>query len=162
MQATDLEEAEGLILSRGLVRDAVYASGAFFPVLPPIRLEGRLVGDGVYSAPVPVTEAVRRQHGCDHRHESFKERSTTPPRGFLDVFSRHIANTMRSLTYSQMFSAVEMHHYEIISMEVEFDHAINIKDSHEIECIIETGERLVTEYKERILSAVNSFAVATR
>ncbi len=156
VQATDLEEAQGLILSRGLVREAVYASGAFFPVLPPIRLEGRLLGDGVYSAPVPVTEAVRRNMDVIIA-VGFKERSTAPPRGFLEVFGRHIDNTMRSLTHSQMFSAVEMHHYEIIPMDVEFDHAINVKDAHEAQCILETGERVVAEYKERILSAVNNF-----
>lgn len=161
VQATDLEKAQGLILSRGLVWEAVYASGAFFPVLPPIRIEGRLLGDGVYSAPVPVTEAVRRNMDVIIAM-GFKERSTTPPRGFLEVFSRHIDNTMRSLTYSQMFSAVEMHHYEIISMDVEFDHPINVKDAHEAECIIETGQRVVAEYKERILSAVNSFAAIRR
>lgn len=161
VQATDLEKAHGLILSRGLVWEAVYASGAFFPVLPPIRIEGRLLGDGIYSAPVPVTEAVRRNMDVIIAM-GFKDRSTTPPRGFLEVFSRHIDNTMRSLTYSQMFSAVEMHHYEIISMDVEFDHPINVKDAHEAECIIETGQRVVAEYKERILSAVNSFAAIRR
>lgn len=161
VQATDLENAQGLILSRGPVWEAVYASGAFFPVLPPIRIEGRLLGDGVYTAPVPVTEAVIRNMDVIITM-GFKERPTTPPRGFMEVFSRHIDNTMRSLTYSQMFSAVEMHHYEIISMEVEFDHTINVKDAHEAECIIETGQRVVAEYKERILSAVNGFAAIRR
>ena len=47
-------------------------------------------------------------------------------------------------------------------MDVEFDHHINIKDAHEAECIIETGHRVVAEYKERILSAVSSFTAIRR
>jgi NTE family protein len=35
LQATDVSTGEGVILDKGLVRDALYASSALFPLLPP-------------------------------------------------------------------------------------------------------------------------------
>jgi NTE family protein len=60
LQATDYQTGEGTVLSTGLVADAVYASGALFPILPPIQIGGRWFVDGAYSSNVPIMEAVKR------------------------------------------------------------------------------------------------------
>lgn len=159
VQATNVETGEGLVLSRGLVREAVYASTAFFPMLPPIRREGRWLGDGVYSAPVPVAEAVKRRMDVIITLD-FHERPTHPPRGFGNVFRHHIDNIVRSLVYTQMHQAIEAHHYEIIPICIEFDHTINLRDAHEAPVILEAGARAVIENKDAILAAVNQFSVA--
>jgi NTE family protein len=159
VQTTNVETGEGLILSRGLARDAVYASTAFFPMLPPIQIEGRWLGDGVYTSPVPVAEAVRR--GMDVIIAiDFHERLTSSPRGFGNCFRHHIDNTVRSLIYTQMHLAIESHHYEIIPICIEFDHSINLRDAHEAPCILAAGERAVAEYKEIILTAVREFSAS--
>lgn len=160
VQTTNVETGEGVVLSRGLAREAVYASTAFFPMLPPIQLEGRWLGDGVYSAPVPVAEAVRRRVDVIITVDFF-ERSTNAPRGFGNTLRHHIDNIVRSLVYTQMHQAIEAHHYEIIPICIEFDHSINLRDAHEAPCILEAGERAVAENKEAILSAVRNFS-ATR
>lgn len=161
VQTTNIETGEGLILSRGLTREAVYASTAFFPMLPPIQIEGRWLGDGVYSAPVPVAEAVRRRMDVIITVD-FHERPTTPPRGFGNTFRHHIDNLVRSLVYTQMHQAIESHHHEIIPICIEFDHAINLRDAHEAPGILAAGERAVAENKEAILAAINNFAAAQR
>ena len=63
MQVTDCQTGEGHILTTGLVADAVYASGAMFPILPPICIEGRWFIDGGYSSNVPIMEAIK--HNMD-------------------------------------------------------------------------------------------------
>jgi NTE family protein len=157
VQTTNIETGEGLVLSRGLTCEAVYASTAFFPMLPPIQLEGRWLGDGVYSAPVPVAEAVRRRMDVIITVD-FHERPTKPPRGFGNTFRHHIDNLVRSLVYTQMHQAIEAHHYEIIPICIEFDHAINLRDAHEAPGILAAGERAVSENKAAILAAISNFA----
>jgi NTE family protein len=157
VQTTNIETGEGLILSRGLTREAVYASTAFFPMLPPIQLEGRWLGDGVYSAPVPVAEAVKRQMDVVITLD-FHERPTRTPRGFGNCFRHHIDNTVRSLIHTQTRLAIEAHHYEIIPICIEFDHTINLRDAHEAPCILAAGERAVAENKDAILAAVRNFS----
>jgi NTE family protein len=159
VQTTNVETGEGLILSRGLAWEAVYASGAFFPLLPPIQIEGRWLGDGVYSAPVPVAEAVKRRMDVIITLD-FHERGASSPRGFGNCFRHHIDNTVRSLIYTQMHLAIEAHHYEIIPICIEFDHSINLRDAHEAPGILAAGERAVAENKDAILAAVRNFPAA--
>jgi NTE family protein len=157
VQTTNVETGEGLPLSRGLVRDAVYASGAFFPMLPPIQMEGRWLGDGVYSAPVPAAEAVRRRIDVIITVD-FQECSGSTPRSFSHTFRHHIDNLVRSLVATQMHQAIEAHHYEIIPICIEFDRTINLRDAHEVPVILAAGERAVAENKDAIQAAVRNFS----
>lgn len=54
LQATDLDSGEGVALRSGLVAEALYASSAAYPLLPPIRLGGRWLADGAFSRPTPA------------------------------------------------------------------------------------------------------------
>ena len=161
IQTTDIDTGEGVVLSRGLVSEAVYASCAFFPAFPPALIDGRYLGDGLYSAPVPVMEAIKR--GMDVIIAlDFKEKVRTEPTGFFSCFYRHIDNTMRTLTRSQMVLSIELHHHEIVIIEVNFDHTINPWDVHELPAIIEAGQRAVEENKQVILGAVANYSKLVR
>lgn len=160
IQTTDLNTGEGIVLSTGPAADAIYASGAFFPVLPPLYIDGRWLGDGVYSAPVPVLEAVKRNVDVIITLD-FKEKVTTEPQGFLDCFYRYTDTAMETLKRSQMLLAIEMHHYEIIPMEVQFDHAISLRAVNELPSILAAGEEAVNHNKQEILAAINNFAHVT-
>lgn len=61
--ATDLESGEEVILRRGSLLDAVYASATYPGVVEAVRLDGRLLVDGGVSSLIPV-EAVRKM-GAD-------------------------------------------------------------------------------------------------
>ena len=161
LQATDLQTGEGVVITKGPAADAVYASGAFFPALPPVYFEGRWLADGVYSSPVPVMEAVKRNMDVIIALD-FKERVTGEPQGFLNCFNRYIDSTMRSLTRSQMFLSVDLHHHEIVVVEVRFDKQINIRDARELPTIYAAGERAIEENQAAILSAIRSFSRAGR
>jgi NTE family protein len=157
LQATDVETGEGVVLTRGLVADAVYASCAFFPAFPPIRIDGRYLGDGIYSAPVPVMEAIKRNMDVIIALD-FKEKVKAEPKGFFSCFYRHIDNTMRTLTRSQMFLSIGLHHHEIVIIEVNFDYTINPWDVHELPAIIEAGKKAVAAHQSMILSAIRGFS----
>jgi NTE family protein len=157
LQTTDVDTGEGVVLTKGLVADAVYASCAFFPAFPPAKIDGRYLGDGIYSAPVPVMEAIKRNMDVIICMD-FKEKVTTEPKGFFDCFYRHIDHTMATLTRSQMFLSIGMHHHEIVIVEVKFEHTINPWDVHELPSIIEAGHKAVEAHKAAILSAIESFS----
>jgi NTE family protein len=159
IQTTDVDTGEGVVLRRGLVAEAVYASCAFFPAFPPAKIDGRYLGDGIYSAPVPVVEAIKRNMDVIIALD-FKEKVKTPPKGFFSCFYRHIDNTMRTLTRSQMFLSIELHHHEIVIVEVNFDHTINPWDVHELPAIVEAGRKAVEDHQNIILSAISSFSKA--
>lgn len=161
IQTTDLMIGEGVVLSHGPASDAIYASGAFFPVLPPLYIDGRWLGDGVYSAPVPVLEAVKRNMDVIIALD-FKEKVTSEPRGFLDCFYRYTDTAMATLKRSQMFLSIEMHHYEIIMIEVEFDHAISLRAVEELPSILAAGEQAVNQSKDEILTAIQNFSQVTQ
>ncbi|MGH9849404.1 MAG: patatin-like phospholipase family protein, partial [Blastocatellia bacterium] len=157
LQTTDVDTGEGVVLTRGSVADAVYASCAFFPAFPPIKIDGRYLGDGIYSAPVPVMEAIKRNMDVIIALD-FKEKVRAEPKGFFSCFYRHIDNTMRTLTRSQMFLSIELHHHEIVIVEVSFEHTINPWDVHELPAIIEAGKKAIEENKTMILSAITGFS----
>ncbi len=156
IQTTDIETGEGVVLTKGSVADAVYASCAFFPAFPPARIDGRFLGDGIYSVPVPVMEAIKRNMDVIIALD-FKEKVRSEPKGFFSCFYRHIDNTMRSLTRSQMFLSIELHHHEIVIVEVDFDHTINPWDVHELPAIIEAGRKAIETHKSIILAAIKGF-----
>ncbi len=161
VQTTDALTGEGVVLARGSVVDAVYASGAFFPVLPPQEIDGRWLSDGAYSAPVPVIEAVKRNMDVIIVMD-FAERSTVEPQGFLDCFYRYIDTQMTTLKRSQMFLSIELHHHEIITIEVNFDQPISFRATNALESVLAKGEEAVTHNKAAILSAIRSFAETRR
>jgi NTE family protein len=156
IQTTDLLTGEGVVLSQGSAADAVYASGAFFPVLPPLYHDGRWLADGVYSAPVPVLEAVKRNLDVIIVLD-FNERVTSEPQGFLECFHRYVGSAMTTLKRSQMLLALELHHYEIIVIEVRFDHTVRLRDVAELPAIFAAGEEAVDRHGAEILSALRNF-----
>lgn len=56
--ATDLLAGSPVVLDRGALRAAVYASAAVPGLLPPIRVDGRLLADGGLVAQVPIRQAL--------------------------------------------------------------------------------------------------------
>ena len=160
IQTTDLVTGEGVVLSRGPAADAIYASGAFFPVLPPLYIDGRWLADGVYSSPVPVMEAVKRNIDVIIALD-IKERASSEPQGFLDCFYRYSGSAMETLKRSQMLLSIEMHHYEIIVIQVEFDHSISLRDVDELPAILAAGEEAVNQSRDAILAAIQNYARAS-
>jgi NTE family protein len=156
-QTTDLLSGEPVMLTKGLLREAVYASGALFPLLPGLQFDGRWLMDGVYSVPLPVLEAVN--HDMDIIIAmTYEERTTVESRGFVPYFLRAHGYSHHWLQRNQTALSVEMHHHEIIFINVVFDKFISLRSVRRIPEILEKGQKAVEEKKDEILSAIRNFS----
>jgi hypothetical protein len=53
--------------------------------------------------------------------------------------------------------ALNLHHNEIISVNVQFDKYIGLRSVHKVPEVIAKGEETVAEYKDTILAAIDNF-----
>jgi len=156
-QTTDALNGHPVLLKKGLVREAVYASGSLFPMLPAIEIDGRFLIDGVYSSPLPIMEAI--QEGMDVIIAmSFEELTEEPSKGFVPYFMRTSDYMQRWLRRNQTALSVDMHHHEIIFLNVIFDRYISIRSTRRIPQILEAGSKVVQEQKHEIEAAIESFS----
>ena len=126
-------------------------------MLPPLEIDGRWLMDGVYSSPLPVLEAIKE--GVDVVITiSFEERTEAESRGFVPYFMRSVGYSSQWLTRSQMALSVDMHHYELICINVVFDEFIGLRAVHRIPEILEAGEKAVEAKKDEILAAIEGFS----
>jgi len=156
LQVTDFETGEGLLLTSGLVAETVYASGALFPILPPICIDGKWFMDGGYSSNVPVMEAVK--HNMDVIIALvLQEDLAQDPHGFLECFFTVQKTLTRALVRSQISLSVELHHHEIVIINVPFEKYVQVWDVNEVPSILDAGRKAVDQKKEEILSVISSF-----
>lgn len=156
LQVTDFHTAQGKALEQGLVADVVYASCALYPALPPICIEGRWFVDGGFTSPCPVLEAVKRQADIIIAL-TVETKFSRAPENFLQMMTYGQSHCANHLTRNQMTTAINLHHYEIIQINVRFDRNIEFWNFAEIPFIFDTGRQAVAAQKETILSAIANF-----
>ena len=156
IQTTDVLSGQPVVLTSGLLCEAVYASGALFPLLPPLSIDGQLLMDGVYSSPLPVMEAVNQDMDVIIAM-TYEERTTRDSKGFVPYFMRSVGYTQFWLQRSQVAMSVDLHHHEIVFINVVFDKFISLRSTRRIPEILEKGEQAVDSKKEEILEAIKNF-----
>ncbi len=157
IQATDIQSGEGVIIEQGRLTDAVYASSAVFPLLPPLEVNGRWLGDGYYTSSLPVMEAVKRDMDViiavifhdpvDHQADSYTA-----------CLSNYYTIQGNAITRFQLALSINLHHHEIIIIKVPFANPINMWDVHQIPRIIDTGRETIARRKCEILAAIQGFS----
>lgn len=155
-QATDIRTGEGVVMEKGLLRDAVYASSAIFPLLPPIEINQRWLGDGYYTAPLPVMEAVKRSMDVIIA-VIFQDPIDTEANSYMACLSNYYTIQGNAVTRFQLALSIDMHEHEIVIIKVPFNNPINMWDLHCIPEIIETGRVAITKRHADILGAIHSF-----
>jgi len=156
VQTTDVLSGEPVLLSSGLLWKAIYASGSLYPLMPPISINGRLLMDGVFSSPLPVMEAIQENMDVIIA-VSFEEITTQKSRGFVQTLMRNIDYSHKWLQRNQNAISVDMHHYEIIFINVVFDRIIGLRSVHRIPEILKAGDAAVHEKKQEILAVIENF-----
>lgn len=156
LQTTDIQTGAGVIQERGPLAEAVYASLAMYPLLPPIQIGGRWLVDGAFSAPLPVLEAVKRNMDVIIVL-LFHEELVPEPRKFADGLSNIIRAASLSLIKSQLALAIDLHHHEIIVINVPFINPVSLSDVNLIPGLLELGQRAVDAKKEEILHAIKGY-----
>ncbi len=159
-QATDLLSGDAVLLTSGLVRETVYASGALFPILPAISLENRWLIDGAYSSPLPIMQAV--MEGMDVIIAMSNEEVTQKEsQGFVPYFLRCTQYSTNWLQRNQIALSVDLHHHEIVMVNAVFDQFIGLRAAHLIPDILEAGKKAVEDKKKEILKAIENFSIKT-
>lgn len=156
LQVTDFHTGESFSLERGLLADAVYASGASYPALPPLQIDGRWLVDGGFSSPVPMLEAIKRNIDVIIAL-SIETRLDAEPKSFSDMFNYGQSLCANQLIKNQMATAISLHHYEIVQVNVRFNRPVEFWDIEAVPFVLETGRKAVEAKKEEILSAINNF-----
>jgi NTE family protein len=156
IHVTDLETGQGQVLDHGLLADAVYASGAIFPILPPIRIDGKLYADGYYTSSLPVIEAVKQMMDVVIA-VIFEDPIHPSPRRFFSVFNNIYKIQSGTQIRNQIAMSIDLHDHEIILIKVPFNRTIKMWEIGAIPHIIKTGEDAVTQKREEILSAIDAW-----
>jgi NTE family protein len=150
LQATDFDTGEGVEQASGRLVDTVYASCAAYPFLHPIQLGGRWLFDGMYSAPLPILPAVRRDVDLVLAMD-FSGKLQARPTSFFEAMI-HVNKLLgRSLAQSQMLASLELHNQEILQIKVRTPTA-QPPDMDPYEWILGAGRRAVEEYGPEILA----------
>jgi NTE family protein len=156
LQATDIQSGRGVVLDRGRVADAVYASAAMYPLVPPIRLNDQWLVDGAFTSPLPLMEAVRR--GMDVIVAMvFDELNNPEPRRFREGFLNIISTFTRSLIQNQISLSIDLHHYEIVVIHLAFEEPVRLYEVDKVDAILEAGRRAVAAKEKEIRCALDNF-----
>ncbi len=157
LQTTDLQTGESHPLSSGPVADAVYASGAVYPILPPIRIDNRWLVDGAFASPCPVMEAVKRNIDVIIAL-TIEVRTHWKPTGCLETLNAVNNIGQAILTKSQMATAISLHHHEIVRINLVFDEPVMMWNLEKIPFVLEAGRKAVEAKTEKILAAIKGYA----
>ena len=143
--ATDFHNGEQVVLSDGLLWEAIRASIAVPFVFSPRRVGGRLLMDGFLSDPLPVNVAVQEQAGVILAigfESPNLRRFSSPMRIGLQLTSVMSNNLLRSrFAFNNL-----AHHAEVIPVLPEFKKAVGIFDTNQIPYVIEEGRRAALEH----------------
>jgi len=157
LHATDLETGEGVLLSSGLLADAVYASTAYYPYLSPLQVNNKWLVDGAFSASLPLMEAVKKNMDIIIS-VSVECRPIEKPKNLLQNYNYLLEKMKTSYERSQVPLAIDFHHHEIVFVNIIFDRIIEMWEVDQIPAILEKGHQTVTVKQEEILSVINSFS----
>lgn len=156
LQTTDLLKGEGVVLSSGVVADAVYASSAEFPLFPLLCLDGRWLADGEFSSSLPILEAVKRSMDIIIAVRVQTEVATYP-KGFNSCLSLLFSNIGKISVKLETPLAISLHHHEIITITVSFTKHIHPWNIQSLPDIITAGEAAVEQKKPEIIHAIETF-----
>jgi NTE family protein len=155
LQATDFLNGDRVVLENGPLAESVYASGALYPILPPINISGRWLIDGGFSSPLPILEAVNR--GCHIIIAMYFHALHNPdPKGLIPCYLNVLKTCTHNLTTLQNLISIDLHHHEIVILDVKFNKSVLIWETEKFYDIIEAGRQEVKKRKHDILSALKT------
>jgi len=148
-QTTDFQTGEGIGLENGDLVTALFASSAIYPFLPPVKINDRWLFDGVYSAPVPVLQAVKRNPDIIIVLD-FLENLQENPEGPLESMMHVSKMYAKTIIGYQNVLSVDLLNAEIIWMKVMFDHYLSIWDTEKFPLILEAGQKALENIRNEL------------
>jgi NTE family protein len=153
--ATDFQNGEQVVLSKGRLVDALRASISIPFIWPPWPVDGRLLIDGSASNPMPVDVAIK--DGVEIILAMGFESSSPRRVNSISRFAFHINSIMTNNLRKANFAFHNLaHHAEIIAIIPEFEQTVGLFDTGKFSYVIAQGERAMQEqlpYLNRLLAA---------
>lgn len=162
LTATDMTNGEKVVIEKGRIADGIRASIAIPVVLPPWRVDGRLLIDGGASDPLPISVAIREN--CDvivamGFENSYRDEIASLP----NLISQTTMITVNHLLHSVYSFYAMVHHAEVIPIMPAFDRPLPVTDTSNLPYIFERGEEAAEEqipYLKRLLGETGDAAAA--
>ena len=149
----DFLSGEQVVLTEGLLVDAIRASIAIPFVFEPWEIDGQLMVDGAVVDPMPVDVAIRENADViiSLGFESPYQRKLNSVVRYAFQVTTVMTNSLFRANYA--FHALS-HHTEVLSIIPEFDERIGAFDTTKVPTIIEAGARAMEQqlpYLRRLL-----------
>jgi NTE family protein len=136
--ATDLMNGEKVVISEGLVFNAIRASLALPLIFPPWEVNGRLLIDGNASDPLPVDIAI--QEGAEIIIAMGFEMDYRNRLGSMTAVQEQLTSIYMNNVLRASYSFNNLaHHSEIFPVIPEFDGPVSMFDVHKIPMVVEKG-----------------------
>ncbi|WP_321403051.1 patatin-like phospholipase family protein [Maridesulfovibrio sp.] len=153
---TDLETGKPVILEKGNLAHAIYASSSIYPLMPPGNVDGRRLIDGAFSSPVPIMECVKRQ--IDIIIAIYFDDACNPePDSFVSSYFNTSRIFKRSILTSQLPLSIDLHHHEIIPVYIKHPRPIELWEVNKLTEIVHAGKVAFTKKKTDFTEAVTDF-----
>lgn len=138
--ATDYRKGEQVILSEGLISEAVRASIALPMIFKPVKKGNKLLVDGFLTGPLPVGVAIKE--GADIiLAMGFDSKKQAPFNSLPNYLMNIIGIMSNNLLHASIAFFSLAHHDEVISVVPDLADDIHLFDTARIPEIIEAGER---------------------
>lgn len=138
--ATDFENGDQVVLSKGRIVDALRASIAIPFVFPPWKVDGKLLADGYLSDPLPINVAIR-----EGANVILAMGFESPYQGKIDSAGRFAFQVSSILSNNLLKSRYAFHniahHTDVMLVLPEFKERVKLFDTDKIPYIIEEGAR---------------------
>lgn len=153
-QVTELFSGEGFLLTQGSVADAVCASSALYPFLPPINIEDQWYVDGMYSSTLPLLEATKRDAKVIIAID-FSRSHHALPHGLIEYYANSLNRTCATMHSSQVSIAMMLQDIEIVLIKIAFASPINLWDSDCVDEILQAGYKALEVHHQELCVALN-------
>ncbi len=157
LQTTSLETGLGVVQTKGKLAELVYASAAVVPFLPPIEIQGKWYVDGGYSDAFPVIQAVARGMDIIIAMDFQSGVKLKPAKNYYESFEHLSLSCIQNEVHYANSCAVDVHSYEIIFMEVDFEIAVPMWHTDALPYVFERGKVAVEGVKQQIIQAIELF-----
>ena len=148
--ATDMMSGQIVNLEQGSLKDALYATNAIYPFLPPIKIQDQWMVSGIFTAANPTFTAVKQSFDLIisvDTSDEFELKATSMTEYVNAFFSRSCINSQQK----QLTLSISFHHGPIIFMKAPFKEAIGSFDIDKCDEILAVGEEMVERnFKELV------------
>jgi NTE family protein len=145
LQATELDTRQGVVLQQGPLAEALYASNAVYPLLPPIEIDRRWLIDGAFSAPLPLLASPRRA--------DLTVAVSSNPAAVGDIADRLLGFAAEiDITHNGL--PVDGQHSDVMIIRLPIARRVRFWDMHLIPDLLALGEQVVAEHGATILAAL--------